>query len=333
MEALNLRLRELEQVESKITTAWDEVTNKRKEQDLELSRQREAEDVEWKERLEERDREEDALRQEKRNLSRGAMTPFTSKLAVNFAQTPPAEATRGGTAPADNSKRAPKDRETDKRFGPRSPADNRYVHSSSLCPKGQLLFTRPSDGALVSLKCCIGNCEKSSFRTVYGLRVHITRAHGVKDLFENMAQAIEKCGILVVEKKDVPNGEDESGTLNRPFEVDSDLEFQSVQAEWGDGVKSSKHGISRSEVEDRNTDLETHKFLGRRVKPYKSRGAAVGAKDLPEAEYFVTDVRHHMKLSRSPKSSKKASRVRDSSSALEPLMKHVRRAKNVSKVS
>ncbi|MCJ1383996.1 hypothetical protein MMC17_007111 [Xylographa soralifera] len=234
MEILDFRLQELEQTEITLTTAWGEIINKRKIQDLELTRQRKAEDVRWRKRLEERDREEDVSNMAQ-NFSEALIPPFTSKLVARSAQILPTEAIRDSAASIDESKKALEDPETDKRFGPRSPIGDRSVHPFSLGSNGQLICTRPSDGALVSLKCCVGACEKSDFKTMQGLRAHVTCAHGVKDLFENVEQAIEKCGVLV------------------------------VKAEHYIGAESLKDGISTSEVEDHNTETPTHRSLGYRV--------------------------------------------------------------------
>ncbi|MCJ1393355.1 hypothetical protein MMC18_006228 [Xylographa bjoerkii] len=333
MEALDFRLQGIEQVEIALTAAWAEIVNKQEEQDLELSRQREAEDVKWRKRPEKLDREEDALRQDKRGLSRGAITPFMFGFVAISAQESPTAAISGSSALLDNSKKHPKDPETDKRFHPRSPADNRVVHPSSLGLDDQLLFTRPSDGALVSLRCCVGECENSDFDPLQGLRVHVTRVQEAKDLLESMAQAIEKCKVLVAEKRGGAGEDIEFGTLSRPIEVDSDPEVHSVKAERVSGAESLKDRIvPMSETEEGSSGDDTQRALGFRVKRCSLNGTAIERKGSPGTEHLLPVLRHHMDLRRSPKPSR-ASTIPDPSSESEPLMKRVRRHKDLSRVS
>ena len=168
--------------------------------------------------------------------------------------------------PIDERKKRTKHREKSKKLGPRSLIDNQSVHPYSIGSDGQLILIRPSDGALVSLKCCVEDCEKSAFETMQGLRNHVTRVHGMKDLFENKTQAIERCGVLVVE------------------------------AERSSGVKSFKSGISATVLEERNTEADTSRSLGYRVKPYSSKVAAIQGQGLLERVQSALEVRRHPSL-------------------------------------
>ena len=65
---------------------------------------------------------------------------------------------------------------------------------------GKNLFTRPSDGKLVYLYCCVSGCEKTGFSNVLALRNHVCSPaglHKIKGLLTSNIQAIEVCGRLI----------------------------------------------------------------------------------------------------------------------------------------
>lgn len=73
------------------------------------------------------------------------------------------------------------------------------------------LYTRPSDGKLVYLHCCVIGCPKAHFSNVGSLRTHITRrnSHNLgKYYFRDHAQAIEVCGRLPMEQGGHDGGEE-----------------------------------------------------------------------------------------------------------------------------
>ena len=63
--------------------------------------------------------------------------------------------------------------------------------------QGKNLFTRPSDGKMVYLYCCVPGCEKANFPNALALRNHVCSPgglHKIKGLFTSNTQAIEVCG-------------------------------------------------------------------------------------------------------------------------------------------
>ena len=66
--------------------------------------------------------------------------------------------------------------------------------------QGKNLFTRPSDGKLVYLHCCVSGCDKTGFSNVLALRNHVCSPaglHKIKGLLTGNIQAIELCGRLI----------------------------------------------------------------------------------------------------------------------------------------
>ncbi|MCJ1416429.1 hypothetical protein MMC32_002765 [Xylographa parallela] len=337
METLDSRLQELERTEITLTTAWAEIIKKRKLHDLKLSQQREAEDVRWRERLESRDREEDPVnlgpKTREACFEQRRVIPFTSKLIANSAQTPPAEAIPDSTARVDKGKNPPKAPRTDKRYGVRNPDDDRYMRPSGLGSKGEPLYTRLSDGVQVTLKCCVAGCDKSHFNTVLGLRMHVARAHNVKDRFQSMAQAVEKCGVPVVEEESDTNGDNVSGTLIRPIEVESDPELHSVKAERGMGAEPLPDWTITSEIKEHTTENDRHQSPGLRAEPHNSNRTAMDGEQPPEMGLTTVRGQDQMLLSESSEPAKNAIATPESSSEYEPLAKRVRRRKNWARMS
>lgn len=63
--------------------------------------------------------------------------------------------------------------------------------------QGRNLFTRPSDGNLVHLHCCVPGCEKTNFPNALALRNHVCSPaglHKLKGLLTSNGHAIEVCG-------------------------------------------------------------------------------------------------------------------------------------------
>ena len=80
------------------------------------------------------------------------------------------------------------------------PDDDRHGHPTTYDDTGHPLYTRPSDGRLIYLRCCITGCDKADFRTVHGLMCHIARpttrnGHGLKGFLKNHRQALLTCGL------------------------------------------------------------------------------------------------------------------------------------------
>ena len=63
--------------------------------------------------------------------------------------------------------------------------------------QGRYLFTRPSDGKLVYLQCCVTGCGRTKFPNARALRNHVSSPvglHKIMGLITSNTQAIEVCG-------------------------------------------------------------------------------------------------------------------------------------------
>ena len=163
--------------------------------------------------------------------------------------------------------------------------------------------------------------------------MHVGRAHNAKGRFQSMAQAVEKCGVPVVEKESDTNGDNVSGTLIRPIEVESDPELHSVKAERGMGAEPLTDRIITSDTKEHNTDNDRHRSPGLRAEPFNSNGTAMDGEQPPETGHTAVRGQYQISWSESSEPSKGASVVPDSSSEYEPLAKRVRRRKNWARMS
>ena len=81
-------------------------------------------------------------------------------------------------------------------YGPPTPRDS----------QGRDLFTRPSDGKLVYLQCCVAGCGRSQFPNALALRKHVCSPaglHKIKGLLMTNSQAIEVCGQVVSDPEEL----------------------------------------------------------------------------------------------------------------------------------
>ncbi|MCJ1434156.1 hypothetical protein MMC27_003523 [Xylographa pallens] len=152
-------------------------------------------------------------------------------------------------------------------------------------------------------------------------------------VFKSMAQAVEKCGVPVVEKESGTKGDNVSGTLIRPIEVDSGPEVHSVKAERGTGAETLTDRIMTSEIEEHNTENDRHQSPSLGAEPHNSNRTAMDGEEPPEAGHTAIRGQDQTFLSESSEPSKSASATRDSSSEYEPLAKRVRRRKNWERMS
>ncbi len=81
--------------------------------------------------------------------------------------------------------------------GPTLPPKNIRSRPTAHGGQGGTLFTRPSDGKLVYLRCCVAGCERTIFDTVQALGRHVSEPyyrHKMKGTFSCNNHAFEICG-------------------------------------------------------------------------------------------------------------------------------------------
>lgn len=81
--------------------------------------------------------------------------------------------------------------------GPSLPPKNCIGRPAAHDSQGRALFTRPSDGKLVYLRCYVPGCERTVFESVQALRRHVSGPsyrHKMKGTFSCNNHAIEICG-------------------------------------------------------------------------------------------------------------------------------------------
>ncbi|KAM0801739.1 hypothetical protein BDR22DRAFT_820443 [Usnea florida] len=154
MEAINKRLKYLEDVETRLYRENETTMQKRAREDEQLQYKSQEEDRDLLEEPGKQDQEEDACN-EKQKESRAL-----SQIGV----------------PSSNS--------GNRDYGPPTARDS----------QGRDLSTRPSDGKLVHLRYCVAGCGRSQFPNARALRDHVcspSGLHKIKGLLMTNNQAIE----------------------------------------------------------------------------------------------------------------------------------------------
>ncbi|KAI9874630.1 MAG: hypothetical protein M1830_009537 [Pleopsidium flavum] len=219
LDAINARLRQLEELEARMLTARKSVLEKRRFEDEKSAKKRGSEDAKWHLEEQVRENEEDVslpmlcdrkeLRARKRQLSKAATNSeeagqdspgSTIKAGVALAQSslgrfssvlqsnPGSPGTVLFRSSAKTTKKSGGgvSRACDKRHGPPDFKDG----------EGRPMWIRPSDGRFVYLKCSIGSCTKMNFATAQGFLSHVVKVHQRKGMYVDQKDALEKCGLL-----------------------------------------------------------------------------------------------------------------------------------------
>ncbi|KAI9877812.1 MAG: hypothetical protein M1830_002746 [Pleopsidium flavum] len=209
LDAINARLRQLEELEARMLTARKSVLEKRRFEDEKSVKKRGSEDAKWHLEEQVRENEEDELRARKRQLSKAATNSeeagqdsagSTIKAGVALAQSslgrfssvlqsnPGSPGTVLFRSSAKTTKKSGGgvSRACDKRHGPPDFKDG----------EGRPMWIRPSDGRFVYLKCSIGSCTKMNFATAQGFLSHVVKVHQRKGMYVDQKDALEKCGLL-----------------------------------------------------------------------------------------------------------------------------------------
>ncbi len=132
------------------------------------------------------------LRRRRRILSRLGF----GSLAAPTCNDESEASTRVDSGPMTRSKTQVK-RSADKTIPISSSGRKDYGPPTSQDNQGRNLFTRPSDGRLVYLHCCVRGCEKTNFPNAMALRNHVSSPvglHKIIGLITSNNQAIEVCG-------------------------------------------------------------------------------------------------------------------------------------------
>ena len=230
MEAINSRLKQLEDIETRLYLGKEATILRRIREDEQVRLKRQGEDRDFLEALRERDHEEDVstlrspirrsmversvqeLRRRRRILSRSSFGLLTARFRYDESQVTTdneyGPVTRSRTTfKRSGTKNVPSSSSGRKEYGPPTARDS----------QGKDLFTRPSDGKLVYLRCCVPGCGRANFPNALALRNHICSPgglHKIKGLITSNTQAIEVCG-------QVAPGQEEPSitTRDQPFEA------------------------------------------------------------------------------------------------------------------
>lgn len=221
VEAINNRLKQLEDIETRLYLATEAIVQRRAREDL----QRQEEDRNLLEALRERDQEEDVstlrspirrsmadwsaqeLRRRRRILCRSSFGLLTADFRYDESQVTTDTEYGPGTRGRTKIKRSA----TKLIVSSLNSGRKDYGLPSARDSQGRDLFTRPSDGKLVYLLCCVPNCGKANFPNALALRNHVCAPgglHKIKGLIKSNAEAIEVCG-------QVAPGQEESSTTAR----------------------------------------------------------------------------------------------------------------------
>ena len=142
------------------------------------------------------------LRRERRALARSTFSvtsiPKENQVEETLSSTSVGPTTRSKT----KVKRS--DRTTIPSTSPRNKEKSPPTTQDS---QGRELFTRPSDGKLVYLQCCIAGCGRTNFPTARALRNHIcspSGLHKIVGLIKSNSHAIEICGQIAPCQDELP---------------------------------------------------------------------------------------------------------------------------------
>ena len=211
METINSRLRQLEDIETILYVQRQSIIRQRTQEDEDMQTKRQIEDRAFSATLVARDVEEDVstspskvcfwktkgtvqeLRQRRRTMCRASFLR-SAEVDAGSQNLGPVAASRSDTGRTTKSRAKGRPRLNNKNANQRK----RYPGSPTAHDsQGNPLFTRPSDGKLVYLYCCVPGCERVHFPSVRALRQHVSSAEGyhkLLDYFNSNDHAIEICG-------------------------------------------------------------------------------------------------------------------------------------------
>ncbi|CAF9931761.1 hypothetical protein IMSHALPRED_008710 [Imshaugia aleurites] len=192
MEAVDDRLKQLEKIESRLYLEKDATIRSRAQENEQLQLTRQEEDRDFLETLRARDEEEDDLRRKRRVLSRSSLGPLMEKFRYDETQ----DSTVVDNGPVTRSKTKVK-RSANHTVLSSSSTRKNYGLPTAHDSQGRDLFTRPSDGKLVYLHCCVPGCGRTDFPNVMALRNHVSSPkglHKINGMIISNIQAIEVCG-------------------------------------------------------------------------------------------------------------------------------------------
>ena len=254
MEAINSRLRQLEDIETKLYVQRQSIIQQRLQEDGHMQTKRQMEDQAFSDALVARDIEEDVstspskacswktkktvqeLRQRRRTMCRASFLR-SAEVDAGSQNLGCVTASKGDTGRTTKSRARGRPRLTNKKVSqqkkqyPGTPT----AHDS----QGNPLFTRPSDGKLVYLYCCITGCERVHFPSVNALRKHVSAAEGYHKLlayFNNNDHVIEVCGRLA------------------PGQEGAEVDVNTHHAEVAPTAEEHRNGVLTSTATDSDDD-------------------------------------------------------------------------------
>ncbi len=212
MEAINSRLRQLEDIETTLYVRRQAIIQQRLQEDENMQTKRQMEDQAFSATLVARDDEEDVstsqskacfwktketvqeLRQRRRKICRASFLR-SAEIDTGSQNFGAVTAPRNDTGRTIKSRAKGRPRLTKKNANQQK---KQYPGTpTARDSQGNPLFTRPSDGKLVYLYCCVTGCERVHFPNVRALRQHVSAAEGYHKLlayFNSNDHAIEICG-------------------------------------------------------------------------------------------------------------------------------------------
>ena len=137
--------------------------------------------------------------------------------------------------------------------------------------QGRDLFTRPSDGKLVYLHCCVARCGRTNFPNALALRNHVSSPiglHKIKGLIRSNTHAIEMCG-------QVAPGQEEPSTTARdqPFEAAPavDMTRADTLLSPATGSDEDQHQSEASSRSITDTEAKSSATVSKALEGFKAR--------------------------------------------------------------
>lgn len=278
VEAINNRLKQLEDIETRLYLGKEVTVQRRAREDEQVQLKRQEEDREFLETLRERDQEEDVstprspirrsmvecsaqeLRRRRRILSRSSFGPLTANIRYDESQITTDSEYGAGTRSRTKVKRS-------------APSSGRkdYILPTARDSQGRDLFTRPSDGKLVYLHCCVASCGRANFPNAQALRNHVCSPiglHKIKGLIKSNTQAIEMCG-------QVAPGQEEPSTTSRdqPFEAAPVVNMTRADALLSPptGLDEGQHQSEASSRSISDTEAKSGATVSKALERFKAR--------------------------------------------------------------
>lgn len=286
MDAINNRLKQLENIETRLYIEKEATTQRRAREDEQLRLERQEEDRVFLESLREQDQEEDVstvhspirrsmtelnaqeLRRNRRILSRSSFGPFVAEC---YYESQASTALDNGPV---TRKKTKIKRLVSSTIPSSSSARKDYGRPTARDSQGMDLFTRPSDGKLVYLHCCVPGCEKANFPNAMALRNHVCSPvglHKIRGLITSNSQAIEVCGKVAPGQREPSNTTEDQlfGAVPVANMTRAGVLPSPPAGSGGYHVQSKASSRSISNAEDRHGAT-----LSKTPKPFKTKDLA-----------------------------------------------------------